>query len=206
MRVYRARQKRRIAWLWLFIALALVVVGAVVYVIISRTVIVPGVTERIYPIHYRETIAGVAERYEVDPYLIAAVARTESGYDPEAVSHAGAVGLMQLLPSTAEWIVGLDGWQGSGDPDLTDPVDSLELGTCYLAFLLRRFDGDERAAIAAYNAGQGVVGEWLVSAEGDSLDLQEIPFSETREFVRRVEETIALYRQVHPGVFEEGAG
>ena len=97
----------------------------------------------------------MAEQYDLDPYLVAAVARTESGWDPEAVSHAGAVGLMQLMPDTAAWITGLESWQGGDDPDLTDPEDSLELGACYLAYLVKYFGGDIRLALAAYNAGPG---------------------------------------------------
>ncbi len=203
MSVYGLSRRRR--RLRLLIPLAGVVVLAVlVYVLVDQRVVVPGVTARLYPIHYRDGIERVAEQYQVDPYLVAAVVRTESGYDPEAVSRVGAVGLMQLMPATAEWIVQLDRWKGRLDPELTDPDDNLELGTCYLAYLLERFGEDRRAAVAAYNAGQGTVLQWLAAADGARLALDDVLFPETRAFVERVEEFVELYHEAHPDIFGGG--
>lgn len=193
----RRRGRRR----GLVALLILIVLAVVVYVIVDHRVVVPGVSAQIYPIHYREGIEEVADRYDVDPYLVAAVVRTESGYDPNAVSHVGAVGLMQLMPDTAAWIVELRTWKGGAHPELTDPDDNLALGTCYLAFLIEHFDGDRRAAVAAYNAGQGAVAGWVAAAGGGKLTLEDIRFSETRVFVERVEQSWELYRRIHPDVF-----
>ena len=124
---------------------------AVVWIAATGAV-VPGVSAKFHPIHYPEGIARVAERYDLDPYMVAAVVQTESGYDPRALSPVGAVGLMQLMPDTATWITGLESWRGRDEPVLTDPEDNLELGACYLAFLLKHFGGDIRPALAAYNA------------------------------------------------------
>ncbi len=202
MRVYEVRRGSRSRRILLGAALVVfALVALLIYLVVAKAAVVPGVSQRVYPIEYQDGIRRAAEKYDVDPYLVAAVVRTESGYDPEAVSHAGAVGLMQLLPTTAEWIVGLDSWKGGTEVDLTDPDDSLELGAFYLAFLLRRFEGDQRAAIAAYNAGQGIVGEWVSAAEGGSLGLEDVRFPETRTFVLRVEESLDLYRRVHPDIF-----
>ena len=134
-------------------------------VLLTGRLVVPAVSGKVYPIRYEEEIAAVAEQYDIDPYLLAAVARTESGFDPDAESHAGAVGLMQFLPGTAEWVTGLDGWKGPKNPALKNPQDSLELGACYLAYLLRRFD-DPTAAIAAYNAGPNAVAGWIKKVGG----------------------------------------
>jgi soluble lytic murein transglycosylase len=135
------------------------------------------------------------------------VVKTESGYDPQAVSPAGAVGLMQLMPETAEWVTGLDSWQGASDPDLTDPRDSLELGACYLQYLAETFGDGTRPALAAYNAGQGTVSEWIQAAGGaDSFGLSDIQYEETRTFVERVEHYHELYGRVHPDVFVGGGG
>jgi soluble lytic murein transglycosylase len=199
----RAGRRRR---LWRLAVLVLVVLGIVavgVWLAATRAV-VPGVSAKIYPIHYRETIARVAEQNDLDPYLVAAVARAESGWDPEAVSSAGAVGLMQLMPATAAWISGLDSWRGGDEPDLTDPEDSLELGGFYLAFLARYFGGDTRKALAAYNAGQGTVSRWLADGGIESLELEDIPIDETRGFVGRVEYYQDLYARVHPDAFSSG--
>lgn len=163
----------------------------------------PRIQSRLNPLRYENEIRQAAARHDVDPYLVAAVARAESGYDPGAVSSAGAVGLMQIMPATAEWIVQRDDWQGGPVGDLTDPAANLELGAFYLAFLIDLFGGDVRSALAAYNAGQGTVATWLDGAGPgrSSLEPADIPFPETRGFVERVERFRSIYRQAHPNAF-----
>lgn len=200
----RARRSRRRGLLRLAVVGAVILAGIIVAVVLAATgdKVVPVISEQMYPIRYVEDIALVAETYDLDPYLVAAVAQTESGYNPEAVSPAGAVGLMQVMPDTATWITGLDSWQGGADPVLTDPVDSLELGACYLRYLTDRFEDRIRLVLAAYNAGQGAVGDWIEAAGGpDSFELTDIPYSETRDFVRRVEHYWNLYMRIYPDVF-----
>ncbi len=185
-------------------------VVTVLLVFLAGQIATPGgfdlrsVQSRLYPIEYREAIREASGRHGVDPYLVAAVVKAESGYDAEALSAAGAVGLMQLMPSTAEWIEGRDDWAGGAVDTLTDPDANIELGTYYLAFLLELFEGDVCAALAAYNAGQGTVAEWLahgVSGERASLDPKDIPFPETRGFVERVEKLRLIYLEAHPEAF-----
>lgn len=192
------------------LTVALVVVAGVAIaaaLIVTGRAVVPVVSDQIYPIHYREAIARVAEKYDLDPYLVAAVVKTESSYDPQAVSSAGAVGLMQLMPETAQWVTGLDSWQGVSDPELTDPGDNLELGACYLHYLAETFGDGTRLALAAYNAGQGTVRGWIEAAGGaDSFDLTDIRFPETRTFVERVEYYWDLYGRVHPDAFAKKGG
>ncbi|GAB4262132.1 MAG: hypothetical protein Kow00122_18640 [Thermoleophilia bacterium] len=173
----------------------------------SRSGLPAGLSHRLYPVHYRREIVAAADRYGLDPYLVAAVVKAESNFDPEAVSRAGAVGLMQLMPATAAWIVQQSDWTGVTNPDLRDPEHNLALGTYYLAYLLKKFGGDEAAALAAYNAGQGVVSAWLaVPAAGDAwrppatLRSEDIPFPETRRFVARVERFRTIYTQAHPSL------
>ncbi len=207
MRVYEVRGRRRRSLLpGLLAVLAVVAVAALFYLVADKRVVIPGLSTRIFAIAYQEDIARAARTYDIDPYLVAAVARTESGFDPTAVSSAGAVGVMQLMPETAEWIVGLDRWQGADDPVLTDPRDSIELGACYLAFLSDRFGDDKRAAVAAYNAGQGVVARWVAEAGGGGLGLDDIVYPETRTFVERVEDWLRFYQKAHPDAFEKDEG
>lgn len=189
--------------------LSLVVAIVVAAIILAVTLAARGgaVEEQADPILYAEEIAQVAQRYDLDPYLVAAVAKTESGYRAAVVSPAGAVGLMQLMPGTADWVTGLDIWQGDSDPVLTDPADSLELGACYLRYLMDRFDDRTQIALAAYNAGQGTVDGWLATAGGvESFDLADIVYPETQEFVRRVEHHRDLYTRVHPDAFLGSGG
>jgi soluble lytic murein transglycosylase len=206
MSTRRQRRRRRAL---LGVVLLVVAVAALVWVGVSAVtgrLVVPVVSDRIYPLVYEDEIAAVAEKYDLDPYLVAAVARTESGFDPDARSHAGAVGLMQLLPKTAEWVTSLDSWKGPDNPALTNPQDSLELGACYLAYLHRTLD-DPTAAIAAYNAGQNAVRGWIKKAGGSaSFGIEDIPYPETQEFVRRVERYRTIYEKVHPDAFATSTG
>lgn len=162
------------------------------------------VQSTLYPLKYEADILRAGEIYGVDPYLVAAVAKAESGFDPRAVSSAGAVGLMQIMPGTAEWIQQQPDWKGGSVSDLTDPPANLEMGAYYLAFLTELFDGDLRSTLAAYNAGQGTVSGWLTRPGADGarvLDSADIPYAETRAFVRRVEKLRDLYLRAHPEAF-----
>lgn len=197
----RSRARRR----WRLVAglvLAVLLVGVAAYVISSGKLVVPLVTEKVYPIHYSGSINEAATKYGIDPYLLAAVASSESGFKADAVSRVGAVGLMQLMPTTAKWIVRQSTWRGGSNPNLNDPQDSLDLGACYLSYLLGRFDGSVRLTLAAYNAGFAKVDKWLETAgTKGTLQLSEIPFGETRAFVSRVERYRALYVKIHPTIF-----
>jgi soluble lytic murein transglycosylase len=197
-----ARRRRRRRFLLVLVPLLVVVaVAAVVVALLTGRVIVPAVSGKVYPLHYEKEIAAVAKTYNVDPYLLAAIARTESGFNPDAQSHAGAVGLMQLLPSTAQWVTGLSNWKGPKKPVLTNPQDSLQLGACYLSYLQRTFD-NPTAALAAYNAGQNAVRGWVQKAGGStSFGLKDIPYPETQQYVQRVQRFQALYEKAHPKAF-----
>ncbi len=200
----RPRRNRRVlVWMALSTVILATVVIAGVLMFTGGTV-VPGLTAKLFPIQYQEEIARAAAEYGQDPYLVAAMVKTESGYDTEAVSPVGAQGLMQLMPDTAEWVAGkLDKWEGGAGPDLTDPADNLELGVWYLDYLSDMYDGDMELALAAYNAGHGNVDKWLAEAGGrDSFDVADIPFKETRDYVERVERYRSLYLRIHPNAFE----
>jgi soluble lytic murein transglycosylase len=185
--------------------LAISVVG-----VLTHAGLPDAVTARLYPLAYREEIRSAGAVYGVDPYLLAAVARTESSFNPDVTSSAGAVGLMQLMPATADWIVSQDDWKGPAQPDLRQPADNAALGAYYLAFLLHKFEGNPAAALAAYNAGDTVVAGWVDrqrAAEGGqaTLAVGDIPFPETRGFVQRVVKFESLYRSQLPHAFDAGA-
>jgi soluble lytic murein transglycosylase len=161
----------------------------------------PLLTGRLYPLHYESEIAQAAARHDLDPYLVAAVVKAESNFRPEAVSRAGAVGLMQVMPETANWIAQREDWAGPDEPRLEDPRENLELGTYYLAYLISMFDADVGTALAAYNAGHGAVQSWLQRDAETRVSLESIPFRETRDFVERVKHFESVLRQAHPKAF-----
>ena len=150
----------------------------------------PGWYERLrYPLRYEQIVVGHAENYELEPQLVAAVIYQESKFDANAVSDSGAVGLMQLLPATAQGIADRTGGSGWHERDLLDPELNVRYGSWYLRHLLDKY-GDEKLALAAYNAGQTNVDRWREEGRG-------IQFPETRHYVDRVEELKALYARAY---------
>ena len=150
----------------------------------------------LYPFPYREAVEQYAEHYHVDRDLAVAVMKNESKFQTEARSHRGAVGLMQLMPETAEWIADqLE--DGSFRIDqLHDPETNIRYGIWYLATLEREFGGNDVLAVAAYNAGHGVVLGWMQEHHwgNDFSDINAIPYEETRAYVRKVLKDREKYR------------
>ncbi|MBS4023198.1 MAG: lytic transglycosylase domain-containing protein [Dethiobacter sp.] len=141
-----------------------------------------------YPYRYREIIESQARRYDIDPLLVAAIIRVESKFHPDAVSRKGAIGLMQIMPSTAEWIAAqLDISDFSADM-LFDPEINIRFGSWYLSSLAKEFDARLDVVIASYNGGRGHVSSWLQQGtwSGRYEDRRDIPFSETRLFLFKV--------------------
>jgi len=139
----------------------------------------------LYPMPYSDTIDRRAKERSLDPYLVAALIRTESHFRPHAVSSAGAIGLMQIMPATGAWIAAKIGLENFTTLALYDPGTNIRLGTWYLRYLIDRFN-DMDMALTAYNAGPGNVERW--QEEGEEA------FPETSEYVRRVREGERVYR------------
>jgi len=153
----------------------------------------------VYPLEYEGVIRTSAHRNDLDPALVAAVIYAESRFDARARSSHGAVGLMQLLPETAAQIARDTGGVAFVSADLDDPRLNIRYGCYYLRTILDVFGGDRVAAIAAYNAGAGTVGEWVAAAraEGHALRVADIPYAETRAYVGSVLEAQRIYRQTY---------
>jgi soluble lytic murein transglycosylase len=142
-----------------------------------------------YPLAYEHVIVGHARNYELDPALLAAVIYRESKFDADARSRSGAIGLMQLLPETAKGIALHTGGGKFVVDDLYDPEINVRYGSFYLRRLLHKY-GEERLALAAYNAGQRNVDEWLAGRRG-------IAFPETRQYVSEVLELRDVYARAY---------
>jgi soluble lytic murein transglycosylase len=154
--------------------------------------------EMFYPLGWREALTAAAGRAAIDPFLVAAVVREESSFYPAARSRVGARGLMQLMPDTGR-AVAQSRQIPFPDADVLDqPAVNLELGTTFFAGLLREF-GDARLAAAAYNAGPTRVREWWAARRSDDLEVwvDQIPYNETRAFVKRVMLSWEEYRRVY---------
>ena len=149
-------------------------------------------------VEYTDEIRTAAEENGLEPAYVAAVVMAESSYRTDAVSSANAQGLMQLLPSTAEWIAGKFD-ETYSDGVLFDVETNLRYGCWYLGWLMRRYDGDMKCASSAYHAGQGTVDTWLANAEysSDGKTLDVIPFDSTRIYVERVLKYYEKYEEIY---------
>ena len=158
----------------------------------------PAFWEMLYPFGWRAEVYEAAERTGLDPYLVAAVVREESSYYPRAVSRAGARGLMQLMPATAQPMAEVRGWSFRDGAILDEPAANIQMGTAFLAGLVREFS-DPRIALAAYNAGPRRAREWWKNRKSDDLDtwIELIPFDETRGYVKRVLLSWHEYRRIY---------
>jgi soluble lytic murein transglycosylase len=159
----------------------------------------PGVSHLGLPLADASVIRDQAAAKHLDPALIAAVIYAESKFEPRP-SAAGAQGLMQILPSTANYLAHLSGGVRFTPRDLATPSINVAYGSYYLRYLLDHYEGDEMLAIAAYNAGLSNVDRWLQSAraQGRELKADEIPFPETRAYVQRVLVAQSAYRAAYP--------
>ena len=144
--------------------------------------------KRFFPIPYQSTIYHYAWINDVDPYLLAAIIKTESNFDTQAVSERGALGLMQIMPDTCSWILQQIDGQPMDIEQLYEPDTCIMLGSWYVADLSKEFDDNDVLVLAAYNGGRGNVNSWLTEYDFDgSVDeLHKIPFAETRYFVQKV--------------------
>lgn len=149
----------------------------------------------ILPIHHESAILDSSSRHGVDPLLVCAIIQCESGWNENAISDAGAVGLMQLMPTTSQELAtyGLvDGYTYDA-ANLTDPATNIEYGCAYVSQLQGAL-GSQDEVIAAYNAGPGSVEAWLAGG-GDITDV--IDFPETALYLRRVKETYSRYQRFY---------
>lgn len=148
-----------------------------------------------FPKPHLELFEAHTRRNHIDPTLALAVARRESAFVADTRSSAGAIGLMQLMPSTARAVARSIGLKRPRTRDLKDPNLNIRLGSRYLADMLKRYKGNVAMALAAYNAGPGAVDRWRPKAAIDAdLWIDSIPYRETRKYVRATLEYAAIYR------------
>lgn len=153
-----------------------------------------------YPVKYPETIVAASEAYDVDEYLICAVIKIESNWQEAAKSPAGAIGLMQMMPQTAEECAsrGLINSSRYSTYDLANPRTNIMYGTCYLSYLLS-ITSSQDEAIAAYNAGPNAASSWITTATLLESDFSEtITYPETRAYLDNVTEAYTQYVKLYP--------
>ena len=198
---YRARRatrrtqvrRRRLAGIVMLLGAAAVALGAAG--IIGMGPLSDAVRKITLPLRHEDVIRQQAADKDVDAALIAAVIYEESKFRDQT-SHAGARGLMQITPETADYIAAKSGGTGFEQGDLASPQINIAYGAWYLDYLKDKYDGHDVAAVAAYNAGEGTVDEWIGTAGGlETFDEGDIQFPETRSYVDGVLDHRRAYRK-----------
>lgn len=175
------RRKRRalpVVIVCVILAAALAVLGYFVYCRVERYT---------HPIKYEELVEKYSRQNGLDKYLVYAVIKTESGFDPGAVSNVGARGLMQIMEDTFDWVKFKLGDEDTRYLEMYDPDTNIRYGCWLLGYLYKEF-GNVEAAMAAYHAGRGQVNEWLSDERysSDGVHLDEIPISDTAHYVQKI--------------------
>lgn len=149
-----------------------------------------------YPIKYEEYVEKYSREFGVEENLIYAIIKTESSFNPDAVSSANAGGLTQITPETFEWLKIKLGEENK-DLSLFDPETSIKYGAFFISYLLNEF-GDTDTAVAAYHAGRGRVNGWLEDKElsPDGKTLLKIPVSETAHYVKKINKALNVYNNL----------
>ncbi len=175
--------------------LALVALAAVKAVRFASDIYYKGA----YPMKYAKLIDAACEEKQLDRALVYALVRTESGFDPSAVSNVGARGLMQLMPDAYDWVRMRAGDEPTADYDqLFDPETNVAYGTGMLRLLFDEF-GTADNVLCAYHAGWGSVKKWLANPEyaPDGRNIEQIPFRDTEYYVRKVNRAAEIYRRLY---------
>lgn len=153
-----------------------------------------------YPIYYKEEIRQHAMANELDPLIIAAIIKVESNYKPGAESRKGALGIMQIMPDTANWVIEMAKLPEVSLEEIRNETETnIAIGSWYLKSLSNQFEGNQIAMIAAYNAGPTNVKNWLKSGRWDGRleTSKDIPFGETRHYVQRVSHYYKQYSDIY---------
>ena len=191
----KARKSRNGLKILIVLVLVLGMIGVGVLLLPEREI---EKTVQPYPMEYTDLIVRYAAENGLEPAHVAAVILAESSYRADAVSSVNAQGLMQLLPSTAEWIAGKFD-ESYVEGCLFNPETNIKYGCWYLGFLMDRYDGDKTCTSAAYHSGQGTVDKWLkdpaYSTDGRTLSV--IPGSNADTYVYRILEYYEKYDEIY---------
>jgi soluble lytic murein transglycosylase len=155
-----------------------------------------GLIKITFPLKYSDYIMRYSKEYNLNPYLVAAVIKTESNFKKDAKSIKGAQGLMQITASTAEWAAGEMKLEDFNNDMLYQPEYNIRMGCWYIDNLKKEFNGNMDLVLAAYNGGRGNVQKWLADSSYsiDGKTLSYIPFKETDKYVKRVKINYNIYK------------
>lgn len=155
--------------------------------------------KKIYKLEYSEYVYKYAKENDIDPYLIFSIIKAESNFQRNIESSSGAIGLMQLMETTAIEMANEIGEEVVVKEALYNPEMNIKIGTNYYAYLIKHYDGNKELALAAYNAGMGNVDKWIKEGviKEDGSDLENIPYKETNNYVRKIIRNYRIYQSLY---------
>lgn len=195
--VYKKNKKRGKKIKWIFIVCIVLALGLA---LLSGPVL-EKIEKRNYPLAYSEYVEKYASEFSVDPYFVYAVIRTESGFNPEALSSAGARGLMQMTEDTFNWIKGkIAPEEPLTFDDLYDPETSIRFGTYFLSLSIARYNNDLSTAAAAYHSGWGTVDKLLKDGAytENGIHLTSFPYEQMNHYVWKINKNYEKYVTLYP--------
>lgn len=157
------------------------------------------ILKKIYPMKYSEYVYKYSDEYDVDPILIFSIIKAESNFNPNVVSSSNAMGLMQLMDTTAEEIAKKLEINFEKGMSLYNPELNIRLGTKYFSNLMKEYNNNYLLALTAYNAGIGNVQKWIEQGiiKEDGSDIENIPFKETNNYVRKIVRDYKIYNELY---------
>ncbi len=157
------------------------------------------ILKKIYPLKYTEYVEEYAKQNEIDKMLVYAIIKAESNFEPNITSSSGAMGLMQLMESTAKETANKCNIEFTTKEILYKPKTNIMLGIQYFADLLKQYDNNINLALAAYNAGIGNVAKWIKEGiiKEDGSNIENIPFKETNNYVRKILRDYKIYQELY---------
>lgn len=155
--------------------------------------------KNMYPKEYSEYVYKYSEENNIDPLLTFAIIKAESNFNPEATSNSNAIGLMQVLETTAKEVMQNKTEENFSKEILFNAEDNIKIGTTYFAYLLDKYNGNIALALTAYNAGIGKVDNWIENGiiKEDGSDIENIPYKETNNYVRKILRDYKIYKRLY---------
>lgn len=179
--------------------IGIIILCIIILIVVIYKPIETAMLKYLYPCKYSEYVEKYSKEYNVDALLIYSIIKAESNFEPQSTSISGAKGLMQLMETTAEEVAQNTIKEYKQDEGIYDIETNIILGTKYFAQLLENYKGNIYLSLTAYNAGMGNVAKWIEQGiiKEDGSDVENIPFKETNQYVRRIIRNYRIYQELY---------
>lgn len=180
------------------ILITLLILASIIFILFKVIKIDDIIMKKIYPLKYSEYVEKYAEEYNMDKYMVYAIIKAESNFDENAKSSSNAIGLMQIMETTAIETANKINLE-IAEEDLFEPGLNINIGLKYFTYLLNHYNNNYPLAIIAYNAGMGNVDSWIKNGtiKEDGTDIENVPYKETNNYVRKILRDYEIYKGLY---------